>query len=308
MKVQLNDGNLNYSGRIDWENPVSPVFVFPATYVQFRFFGHSAAIIVENRNVCWDNYVGAIVDGVQKTFELSLQGETKINLLSELEDREHEIMFFKRQDSCHEMVLKSLELNDGAKLLDPPEVPQRRIEVYGDSVSAGEVSEALDYVGKPDPVHHGQYSNSYYSYAWLTARKLNAQLYDIAQGGIPLINGNGWVAPPFYPGMEFMWDKLHYHPQLGEATDWDFDRYTPHVVMIAVGQNDSNPDDYMATDPHGLRAEYWKYKYRELVQNIRAKYPKALILLFTTLLNHDRNWDEAIDEVCRRLNDERDLR
>lgn len=35
----------------------------------------------------------------------------------------------------------------------------RRIEVYGDSVSAGEVSEAVDCVGKEDPVHNGGYSN-----------------------------------------------------------------------------------------------------------------------------------------------------
>ena len=36
--------------------------------------------------------------------------------------------------------------------------------MYGDSVSAGEVSEAVEYTGKPDPEHNGQYSNSWYSY------------------------------------------------------------------------------------------------------------------------------------------------
>ena len=46
------------------------------------------------------------------------------------------------------------------------------MEVFGDSVSCGEVSEALKYVGKPDPEHDGEYSNSWYSYAWITARKL----------------------------------------------------------------------------------------------------------------------------------------
>ncbi|MDD6292074.1 MAG: electron transporter RnfD [Lachnospiraceae bacterium] len=305
MKINLKDEKLNYCGRIDWSNPKNPVFVFPATYLQFRFFGRSAVITVENHHVCWSNYVGAIVDGIQKTFELREQGETRIELLNEEQEGEHVVLFLKRQDCCHEMTLKLLELDDGAKLLDPPEVPIRRIEVYGDSVSAGEVSEALDYVGKPDPEHHGQYSNSYYSYAWITARKLGAQLHDVAQGGIPLLNGNGWVAPPYYPGMEFMWDKLHYHPQLGKAVDWDFSLYTPHVVIVAIAQNDSNPDDYMRTDPMGLRAEYWKYKYGELVKNIRKKYPKTLIILTTTLLEHDKNWDDAIEEVCNQLGDER---
>ncbi len=123
--------------------------------------------------------------------------------------------------------------------------------------------------------------------------------------GIPLLNGNGWVAPPYYPGMEYMWNKLHYHPQLKEISDWDFDRYTPHVVIVVIGQNDSNPDDYMRTDPAGVRAKYWRYRYAELVKSIRSKYPKALIIFSTTLLEHDRNWDDAIEDVCKRLNDEK---
>lgn len=47
---------------------------------------------------------------------------------------------------------------------------------------AGEVSEAVDYVEKEDPEHNGEYSNSWYSYSWMTARKLGAQIHDIAQG------------------------------------------------------------------------------------------------------------------------------
>lgn len=80
------------------------------------------------------------------------------------------------------MVLEALELSRGSVLLPPSEKPNRRIEVYGDSVSAGEVSEAVDYVGKEDPEHNGEYSNSWYSYIWMTARKLGAQIHDIAQG------------------------------------------------------------------------------------------------------------------------------
>ena len=76
------------------------------------------------------------------------------------------------------------------------------MEVFGDSVSCGEVSEALEYVGKPDPEHDGEYSNSWYSYAWMTARMLNAQIHDIAQGGIALLDGQGWFHEPDQIGME----------------------------------------------------------------------------------------------------------
>ena len=113
------------------------------------------------------------------------------------------------------------------------------------------------------------------------------------------------MAPPAYPGMEYVWDKLHYHPDLGEAVGWDFSRYTPHLVVVAVGQNDSNPEDYMKEKPGGLRAAYWKYRYGMWIRAIRRQYPRAVILLTTTILGHDRSWDEAIREVCRELDDKR---
>lgn len=305
MQIKLNAQELSYTGRIDWSDELHPEFVYPATSLQFRFYGKKAVLTVENFKVCYDNYVGAVIDGVQHCFKLNDSGSTELVLLDEAEEGEHDVLFFKRQDCCHELRLLCLELSEGSILREAVKKPVRRMEVYGDSVSAGEVSEALEYIKKPDPVHKGEYSNSWYSYSWIAARKINAQLHDIAQGGIPLLNGNGWVSPPYYPGMEFMWDKVHYSPQLGRVTDWDFTEYTPHLVLVAIGQNDSNPDDYMASDPQGLRAVYWKYRYECLIREIRAKYPKALILLTTTILEHDSNWDQAIEEVCQTLADDR---
>ena len=61
-------------------------------------------------------------------------------------------MIFKRQDACHELTILGFEINcntdDECELLEASPLPPRRIEVYGDSVSAGEVSEAVDYVAK----------------------------------------------------------------------------------------------------------------------------------------------------------------
>lgn len=305
MDIRLWDKRLCYTGRIDRSNPDRPEFVYPATSLSFRFYGKKAELTVENRRGCWDNYVGAVADGRQKCWKLPEKGEITITLVDEEEEAEHEILFFKRQDSCHELVLTGLRLVEGSLLRKPPERPERRIEVYGDSVSAGEVSEALDYVGKPDPEHQGEYSNSWYSYAWILARKLGAELHNISQGGIPLLNGNGWVTPPFYPGMESVWDKLHYQPMFGRTTPWDFTEYTPQLVVVAVGQNDSNPEDYMQENPEGVRAVYWKHKYREFILKIREKYPRAVIILTTTILGHHKNWDNAIEEVCRDLKDSR---
>ena len=51
----------------------------------------------------------------------------------------HEITIFKRQDACHEMTFLGVELEADGELLELPETARpsaRKIEVYGDSVSA----------------------------------------------------------------------------------------------------------------------------------------------------------------------------
>lgn len=306
MRISLDNKALVYSGRIDRTNAKRPEFIFPATSLHFRFYGKRAVITIKNRGGAgWDYFAGIVADGVQKKERLSPDGIMKVVLVDEKEEREHDVLLFKRQDGCHEMVLTKLELSEGSRLLKAPEKLKRRIEVYGDSVSAGEVSEAVSCLGKEDPGHTGEYSNSWYSYASILARKLGAELHNISRSGIPLLNGNGWVMPPFYPGMETLWDKLHFYPETGAYTRWDFDAYVPHLVIVALGQNDSNPEDYMKEDSEGLRAAYWKYKYSCFIKNIRKKYPRAVIVLTTTILEHSREWDDAIEEVCTKLGDDR---
>ena len=332
MRVSLNHRFLMFSGRIDDRNPERPEFIFPASSLFFRFFGREARLVVTNRNAYWNNTAGAIVDGVQKRFDLENEGTTELVLLQEEEDGEHELLFFKRMDSCHEMVLEELRLSEGAELLPPPKMPRRKIEIYGDSVSAGEVSEAVHCIGRPDPEHQGEFSNSWYSYGWILARKLNASIHAIAQGGIALMDGTGWFLEPeqgdgvpvqknvaleqenvVLPqrnaalqqmGMETVWDKVHYHPDFGAPVPWDFARYTPHLVIVAVGQNDSHPRDFMAEDSGSPQSMLWKGRYRGFLCNLREKYPEAHILCMTTLLEHSEAWDDAIEDVCMGLSDD----
>jgi hypothetical protein len=83
--------------------------------------------------------------------------------------------------------------------------------------------------------------------------------------------------------------------------EWDFSKYQPQLVVVAIGQNDNNPQDYMAQDYHSEKSKYWRKRYREFIERLMELYPGAHIVLATTILGHDKSWDEAIDEVCREL-------
>ena len=292
---------LQYMGRIDFEKEGGPEFVFPCTFVKIKFRGAGIKTELTNTNSYWDNYMGVIVDGVQTKFQLEKEGRREYVLAEGLENTEHELMLFKRQDGCHTVQFHGFWLDEDAEVLELPALPSRRIEVYGDSVSAGEVSEAVEYCGQPDPEHHGEWSNSYYSYSWCLARKLDAQLHDIAQGGICLLDDAGWFAGPDCKGMLSIYDKIQYHPDLGVQKRWDFSKYTPDVVVVAIGQNDKDPYDYMKADYHSEQSLYWRLAYKEFIGKLRKRYPKSHIILTTTILNHEAVWDEAIDEVCKSL-------
>lgn len=306
MKILPNNSSLIYSGRIDVSDPFAIVWTYPGTFVKIKFKGTQLSIQVCNKHNYWDNYLGVVEGDAQTKLLLPEEGDATIEIpLQETPDNVHEVLIFKRQDACHELTILGFELDDDAELLEASPLPKRRIEVYGDSVSAGEVSEALDYVAKADPEHNGEYSNSWYSYAWIAARKLDAQLHDIAQGGVALLDNTGWYHEPDYIGMEHVWNKMRYDSLYGQVTEWDFSKYTPDIVIVAIGQNDSHPDDYMKTDYEGEKAKNWRTHYRQFLAKLRETYPDAWIICCTTLLQHDIGWDMSISQAVQDLGDKK---
>ena len=294
---------LQYMGRIDFEDPQNPVWIFPSTFVRVRFTGTWIRAVVTNTRGYWDNYLGVIIDGKENKIPLQPEGKQELCLASDLDDGEHELLLFKRMDSCHQLVFHGLIVDEDAVISTPGPLPNRRIEVYGDSVSAGEVSEAVDFCGLADPPNQEEFSNSYYSYAWCAARMLNAQLHNIAQGGAALLDGTGYFNGPDYMGMEFIYDKLRYNPQFAVTKTWDFSQYTTHVVIIALGQNDAHPQDYMGENYDHPKAIFWRKQYAAFIRKLRELYPKATIILSTTILNHHKNWDKSIHQVWQELAD-----
>lgn len=296
--VRPSDPMIQYTGRIDDTNPDAPVFHYAASSIRLRVRGERLRIFVHNIHHFYENRLGVIVNGAQRAILLPENEDAVIDLSAALTGGEDDVLLFKRQDSCHAFVLRGVALQ--GELLPPPQRPARRIEVYGDSVSAGEVSEAEHCCAQVDPPdHQGKYSNSYLSYAWQAARLLGAELHDVAQGGISLQDGTGYFNGPNYLGMLTCYDKVRYDPTFGPLTPWDFSRWTPHVVVLAIGQNDAHPENFMEADYEGEKARKWRSDYAHLIALLREKYPRAQIVLTTTILGHSPQWDQAIDEVCR---------
>lgn len=220
MNVQVNqnerlirpsDPAIRYTGRIDNSNPDAPFLIYVCSQVEFRVTGRVLRVFIENIHSFYENRLGVIINGVESAVLLE-SGAQVIDLSDRMADGENHVLLFKRQDCCHALVLHGFAVAEDAELLPLPPRPTRRMEVYGDSVSAGEVSEAEFACGQVDPEgHNGRYSNGYLSYSWQTARLLGAELHDIATGGMALEDGTGYFYSPDYIGMLSSWDKINYY-------------------------------------------------------------------------------------------------
>ena len=281
-------------GRVDTKD--GACLTWPGTSVFFRFKGKLARVNWRNENFGAPSILGVVVDGEERQYPVGGSGDGIAEIECK-EDGEHDLLIYKRMEG-HFITIKSVEL-DG-ELLPLPEAPKKRIEVYGDSVSAGSVVDCEEYAGKSDPEHNGQWDNAYHAYPQILARELPAEVYDTSQGGISIFDGTGWFEMPNTRGMESCWDKCRYSSYVPKS-DWDF-HFVPHVIIFAIGQNDSNPDPNVLYDPE--KKEAWIKKYLEIINSVRARAPKAAVVMALTVLNHDSVWDDAMEEIKDRLGGE----
>ncbi|MGN0603709.1 MAG: electron transporter RnfD [Oscillospiraceae bacterium] len=306
-KIMPSDKRISYTGRIDFSNADAPTLFYAGSCAAFRFKGTYLAVKL-NSVIYWGELsLGAVIDGKQQSVRLYPENNGKdieVTISDCLEDTVHEVVIYKQHAANQLLTFKGFVI-DG-ELLEPAQKPKLKIEAYGDSVCAGEVIEAADYVGKCDPENHNsRYDNVWNSFVMQTARNLGAELHNICQGGIAIFDGTGYFHHPDYIGLESVYDKLCYFPE-GGISQWDFSRYIPDIVIIAVGQNDkhngrTDSDDINISDPDYRKL--WKTAYIKMVRDLDKKYSSPKFVLTTTVLMHDAEWDNAIEEIKNELNE-----
>ncbi len=305
-KLIAPDNNcFEYMGRIDFKDPKEPLLIWAATTVDINFTGTSCAVVLNNIPLFTPTHFGALVDGVMQKFFLK-DGEQLITLAEDLENAPHTLKLVKTMAAMNYVGFGGIVVDKDAEVSAPEHKYDLKLEVIGDSVSAGEVVEDIFYEGVNDrPDHHCDHTadNAYFSYPMILARRLNAELHDTAQGGIALLDGTGFFGGEDHlTGMEHCYNKLRYSP-LSETSPWDFSLYTPDIVIIAIGQNDHKPNADKIDTPE-FRT-FWKSRYKAMLFGLMEKYPKARFILMLTIMKHEKTWDNAIEEIAKEVNSER---
>jgi len=271
LLINYANTQLEYAGRIDSSHAKGAQLSWSGTSVKLNFEGESIAVLMEDE--LGDNYYNVILDS-DSIFVIRPDTIKRYHqLASNLSKGKHTIEIFKRAEwDRGASSFYGFKIAGDAKLLPKSPPAKRKIEFYGNSITAGYAVE--DLTGKDSP--DSTYTNNYASYAAITSRHFNADYHCICRSGIGITVS--WI-PIIMPEL---YDRLN---PTEPNSKWDFSSYTPDVVVINLFQNDSwivqRPDIEEFKKRFGDQAPDERYiinAYQKFIERIRNHYPKAHII------------------------------
>jgi lysophospholipase L1-like esterase len=247
---------LRFVGRFDTSDPAGPRFAWSGSGILARFSGTSVGV-----RLAGAQQYTVLIDGALQP-KLTSTGALD-PLASGLASGEHTVEVYRRTEA-NQGEAQFLGFDFGAgQLLAPAAAPEHRIEIIGDSISAGYGDEGTLPCG-----FSADTENHYLTYGAITARNVAADLVTIAWSGKGVVCNYGDDAAACTDPMPTYFDRI-----LPERADsaWSFASYQPQAVVINLGTNDFST----TVDPSNADFEG---AYAALLERVRAAYPDAFIL------------------------------
>jgi lysophospholipase L1-like esterase len=257
--IDSGAGSVQLMGRFDFADPARPGFGWSGSAMIARFQGTGATLRIDGS----PNQFAVVVDGVLAPVLKVVSGTTQYAVASALASGAHDLVVWKRTEG-NQGSNRFLGLDvAGGQVVAPPAPPNRRIEIYGDSITAGY---GLDGQG-PNCSFSQDTENHYLTYAALTARALNTELHTVAWSGIGMVRnyGSATASPDAMPAV-----YARTLPTTATSA-WAFDAWQADAVVINLGTNDASTSG----DPGAP----YETAYLDFVRSLRQKYPSAYFVL-----------------------------
>ena len=257
--VEATDPGFAYVGRISWTTVAgAAVWNYPGVQIHAVFTGTSATM--KTNPGC--GYFVVEVDSLPPRKVESVKGSEQTLLADRLQPGEHRLTITYVIEGLYKKpTFYGLWLDDGCRLGPRPELPQRKIEFIGNSITCGY---GIEGNGKEKKFLFSK-QNFYETYAARTARALGATCQVCARSGIGIYRNYAGkipdeIMPNIYPHI--------FYTTSGEK--WDFSKYQPDVVCVNLGCNDTSVGQY---DTDKLTNAF-----KQFTVTLRNYYPQAKIV------------------------------
>lgn len=284
-EIKPCDESINYTGRYYFKDSENAISDWSGTCFRCRFTGKKLGIKLEGSG---DVQFNVFIDRQPVKIISCNSGET-IWVDDSLRSGQHTLRVYRRTESFLGIaVFKGLVIDSHAKVLPWKDIPGRRIEFIGNSITCG--------YGVEGASRHDDFKvateNNYLTYAAILGRTFNADYSIIAHSGLGIVRHYGDSL------------KVSADPQMpsrylrtldnNDTIRWDFSSWKPDIVMINLGTND------FSTLPYPEK-EVFQAEYEKLVRTVREKYGEVHIFCVSGPLIGDpcTSYVKEIVEIVR---------
>ena len=274
--VDMSEKNVKYTGRNIYDKNNVAWLVQSGSAVEFSVTAKSAEITIngdgftESDEKYRPRYAVLVDDEVILDEVLSVKEKT-VKLFQDTASRTAEIKVIHLSEANNGAVgVSRLKVNSDVPVpVAPAAKKELSIEFIGDSITCAYGVEGKDqYEGFKTSTE-----NFMKSYAYLTAKQLNADYSAVSYSGHGIVSGysqngdaeTGSLVPDYY----------NYVGKLGDyKVAWDFDSHKYDVVVINLGTNDNT----YASKNYETRGVEYAEKYAEFLSHIHEVNPDAYII------------------------------
>lgn len=277
LDVDPNDPGILYMGRILRTDSTAPTFTYPGTTAMLNFEGSSIAMAASPGSGQFMVEIDSLAP-----FKINFTpSDSLITLAESLGEGAHSLRVtyaiegYEKHPEFRGFVISG----PGSKLLPAPERPKLRIEFIGNSITCGYGTDA----DSGDTHFSYDTENHTLSYAYLTARALDADFNIVARSGIGMYrsyNGPREGTPdnriPGEYDHTLIYDPAHY---------WDHRSFRPDIICINLGTNDTSVDNYDIT--------LFEEAYKKFLAHLHLLQPQAKIVLLTGPMLHGKPLEDV---------------
>ena len=262
--VPFDSDNLRISGRFNNQSDDYVILSWSGSSVTVAFVGTAL-----EAKMCADNvlYLSVFVDGHDDPSSvITLEPSEKPSVMpvvANLPYGPHVVTLYKgTEGSLADWYFYGIRVLGSAQKELLPDLPERKIEFVGNSITCG-YDVIVPALGMEfDPI----YENSYYSYAGQTAKMLHADAHLICRSGLGVsvnVNGSDEILMPDV----YDWTEIRAIP----AVAWEHGKWHPDAVVVNLGTNDFASNVYDSTRFVNATVEF--------IQHIRSCHPNAKIVI-----------------------------
>lgn len=281
--LPFNEKDVNIYGRHDVIDGAL-ILYHSASSIEFSMEGDSVKILLHSTG---KSYMRIFVDGSKEGERLAVfEGEKEYVAIDGIGAGRHTIRLVKATEESE--AIWTVKALIAARFLAPPKKPDLKIEIIGDSLTAG-----YGVLGEASEVYSVDNSDSTQSYAYRTAHALNANYSIIGWSGICV------KAYMFVPDLNMT--QLYGQVSNRNATAYE-GGFDADVVVLSLGTNDTA---YLVSGKDASYGEKFPADYHALLTAIRAKNPRAYIVCLYGMMLVDEVINGGIQAAIKALNDEK---